>query len=111
LNELFQDAKRKNKDLVVTMIDFSNTFGSVAHDLIIPTLKQFNFPIWIRAIIKDMYDNAESMIEDRGRQTGSIRWRKGVKQICFLSSLFCHLCLEPLLEAIKRDESIQGAYV
>jgi hypothetical protein len=45
LNELFQDAKRKNKDLIVTAIDFSNAFGSVPHNLIVSTLKQLNFPI------------------------------------------------------------------
>jgi hypothetical protein len=67
LNELFQDAKSKNKDLIVTAIDFSNAFGSVPHDLIMSTLKQFNFRIWVRAIIKDMYDMAKSTIEDRER--------------------------------------------
>jgi hypothetical protein len=45
LNAMFQDAKRKNKDLIVTAIDFSNAFGSVPHDLIISTLKQLNFSI------------------------------------------------------------------
>jgi hypothetical protein len=44
-NELFQDAKKKNKDLILTAIDFSNAFGPVPHDLIISMLKQFNFPI------------------------------------------------------------------
>jgi hypothetical protein len=73
LNGLFQDVKRKNKDLIVTVIDFWNAFGSVPHDLIILTLKQLNFPTWVRAIIKNMYDNAKSTIKNRGRQTGSIR--------------------------------------
>jgi hypothetical protein len=45
LNELFQDAKKKNKDLIVTVIDFSNAFGSIPHDLIMSTLKQLNFRI------------------------------------------------------------------
>jgi hypothetical protein len=45
LNELFQDAERKNKDLIVTVIDFSDAFGCISHDLIMSTLKQLNFPI------------------------------------------------------------------
>jgi hypothetical protein len=80
LNELFQDAKRKNNDLIVTEIDFSNAFGSVSHDLIMSTLKQLNFSIWVRVIIKDMYNKSKSTIEERGKQTGSIKWQKGVKQ-------------------------------
>jgi hypothetical protein len=67
LNELFQDPKRKNKNLIVTAINFSNAFDSVPHDLIMSTLKQLNFPKSIRGIIKDLYDNAKSTIEDRGR--------------------------------------------
>jgi hypothetical protein len=80
LKELFQDAKRQNKRLIVTAIDFSNAFGTVLHDLIMSTLKQFNFSVWIRAIMKDIYDNGQSTVEDRGRQGDSIKWRKGVKQ-------------------------------
>jgi hypothetical protein len=79
LNELFEDAKRKKKDLIVTAIDLSNAFGFVQHDLIMSTLKQLNFPTPVRAIIKYMYDKAKSTIESRGRQIGSIKSRKGVK--------------------------------
>jgi hypothetical protein len=58
-----------------------------------------------------MNDSAKSTIEDRERQTGSIKWRKGVKQGCLLSPLLFKFCLKPLLEAIKINENIQGAYV
>jgi hypothetical protein len=44
-NELFQDAKRKRKDLIITAIDITNVFGSVPHELIMSMLKQFNFLI------------------------------------------------------------------
>jgi hypothetical protein len=74
LNALFQDAKKKNKDLMATVIDFSNAFGSIPYSLIISTLKQLNFLIWVRPIIKNIYDDAKSKIKDRGRQTGSIKW-------------------------------------
>jgi hypothetical protein len=111
LNELFQDAKRKNKDLIVRAIDFSNAFGSVPHHLIMSTLKQLNFPIWVRIIIKDGYDNAKSTIDGRGRQACSTKWGKGVKQGCLLSPLSFNLSLEPLLETIKRNENIQGAHM
>jgi hypothetical protein len=73
LHELFENAKRKNKDLIVTAIDFSNAFDSIPHHLITSTLKQLNFPIWVRTIINVGYDKAKSTIDDRGRQTCSIK--------------------------------------
>jgi hypothetical protein len=54
LNELFQDAKRKRKDLIVTAVDFTKAFGSVPHELIMSTLKQANLPEWVRVIVKDI---------------------------------------------------------
>jgi hypothetical protein len=111
LNELFQDAKRKRKSLIVTTVDFANAFGSVPHEMIMSTLKQRNFPEWVRAIVEDMYTDARSTIEYRGRQTQPIRWRKGVKQGCPLSPLLFNLCVEPLLAAIKGNQDIRGAYV
>jgi hypothetical protein len=111
LNELFQNAKRKHKDLIVTSIDFENAFGSVPYALIMSVLKQMNFPRWVRAIIEDMYDDAKSTIEYQGRQTSQFVWRKRVKQRYSLSPLLFNLCLEPLLEAIKRSENIRGVYV
>jgi hypothetical protein len=40
LNELFLDARRRHKGLVMTTIDFTNAFGSVPHELIMSTMRQ-----------------------------------------------------------------------
>jgi hypothetical protein len=111
LNELLHDAQRKRKDLIITAIDFTNAFGSVPHELIMSALKQLNFPEWIRAVIGDMYTDAKSTIEYNGRQTRPIMWKKGVKQGCPLSPLLFKICLEPLLEVIRANRRIRGAYV
>jgi hypothetical protein len=75
------------------------------------TLKQLNFPKWIRAIIEDMYTDARSTIEYKGKQTRPIMWKKGVKQGCPLSPLLFNICLEPLLEVIRANQRVGGAYV
>jgi hypothetical protein len=111
LNELFHDANRHHKDLVVTAIDFTNAFGSVPHDLILSTMEQRNFPEWTRKIVKDMYTGASSFIELRGSKSDPIAWRKGVKQGCPLSPLLFNLCLEPLIQFIKRTNKGCGAFV
>jgi hypothetical protein len=39
LNELFLDARKRHKGLVMTIIDFTNAFGSVPHELIMSTMR------------------------------------------------------------------------
>jgi hypothetical protein len=79
LNELFPDAKRKRKHLIVTGIDLTNAFRSVPDGSIMSMLKQLNFPMWVRAIVKNMYDDAKSTVEHKGNQKRAITSRKGVK--------------------------------
>jgi hypothetical protein len=74
LNELFQDAKRKSKDLIVTAIDFTNAFGSVPHEIIMSTLKQLNFPERVKTIVKDSDDDARSMTEYKRKWTRPVTW-------------------------------------
>jgi hypothetical protein len=111
LNELFHDARRNNKELVITAIDFTNAFGSVPHELILSTMKQRNFPEWTRSIVQDMYTNASSYIEVRGDKSQPISWKVGVKQGCPLSPLLFNLCIEPLIQSIKSINKGMGAYV
>jgi hypothetical protein len=40
LNELFLDARRGHKGLVMTIIDFTSAVGSVPHELIMSTMRQ-----------------------------------------------------------------------
>jgi hypothetical protein len=82
LKELFQKAKCKGTELIITAIDFTNAFGSVPHKLIMSMLKMLNFPEWIRAIVKDIYEDSKSTIEYRRRQTRPIKWRTRAKQGC-----------------------------
>jgi hypothetical protein len=111
LNELFNDANRNHKGLIITAIDFTNAFGSVPHELILSTMKQRNFPEWTRNIVQDMYTDASSYIELRGENSDPITWKKGVKQGCPLSPLLFNLCLEPLIQLIKRANIGMGAFV
>jgi hypothetical protein len=111
LNELLYDAHRNKEGLVVTAIDFTNAFGSVPHELIMSVMRQRNFPEWTRKIVQDMYNGATSMIEMRGERTAKIGWRRGVKQGCPLSPLLFNLCLEPLLQAVKRRAEDCGTFV
>jgi hypothetical protein len=111
LNELYHDAYRNRKGLVVTAIDFTNAFGSVPHELIYSTMEQRGFPEWTRRLVQDIYKGASSFIDLRGDKTESISVRKGVKQGCPLSPLLFNLCLEPLLQLLRTTYTEMGAFV
>jgi hypothetical protein len=111
LNELFHDAQRKQKDLIVTAIDFTNAFGSIPHEFIMLAIKQLKFPQWVSKVIGDMYTDAKSTIEDRGMQTQPIMWRKGVKQGCPLNPLLFNICLEPSIKVIRANSQYGGTYL
>jgi hypothetical protein len=103
--------RRMSEAVIVTAIDFTNAFGSVPHDLIMATLKQWNFPRWVQMIIKDVYQGAILMIEMKGSRTQKIAWKRGVKQGCPLSPLLFNLCLEPLFQAVEKKCWECGAFV
>jgi hypothetical protein len=111
LNELFHDAYRNHKGLVVTAIDFTNAFGSVPHELIYSTMRQRGFPEWTQKVVQNMYEGSSSFIDLRGDRTESISVNKGVKQGCPLSPLLFNLCLEPLLQLLGSGNKDDGAFV
>jgi hypothetical protein len=111
LNELLHNANRNRESLIVTAIDFTNVFGSVPHELIVSTMKQRNFPIWMQKMVMDMYRGATPMIEMNGIRSNKIGWKRGVKQGCPLSPVLFNLCLEPLLQAVKTKCEGYGAFV
>jgi hypothetical protein len=55
LNKLLHHANRSGESLIVRAFDLINAFGSVAHELIMSTMKQRKFTIWIQKIVMDMY--------------------------------------------------------
>jgi hypothetical protein len=105
LNELFLDARRGHKGLVMTTIDFTNAFRSVPHELIMSTMRQRNFPEWTQSIVADIYTTATSIIELKGNRSDPIAWKRGVKQGCTLSPFLFNLCLELLLQLVKKRHS------
>ena len=108
INELFNDAKRKNSDILALTIDCTNAFGSVPLQLITSTLKQRGIPETLISIIQDTYDRASTRISTARGTTSRILWRKGVKQGCPLSPLLFNLCLEPLFEALQTHNTEDG---
>ena len=108
ISELFYDARRHNKDIIITALDFRNAFGSVPHEMIDAMLHAKGFPEEFINIIKNTYTGSSTYIATNLHTTNSISINKGTKQGCPTSPLLFNLCLEPLFEAIARINKNDG---
>jgi hypothetical protein len=71
LNQLLDNAHRNKEDLAVTVVDFTNVFGSVLQKLIMSAMRQRNFLVWAQRIFCrsrrwcDISDSMEARSETR----------------------------------------------
>lgn len=108
VTELFHDASRHNKNLVVTALDFRNAFGSVPHGMIDHTLRAKGFPLEFISLIDDLYSGSTTKIVTNKVSSEDIDVKIGTKQGCPVSPLLFNLCLEPLFEAITKINKNDG---
>ena len=102
IQELFADAKRNSKDLIITTLDFRNAFGSVPHKLIKNVMKQIGFPKLLVTLIMECYKGATTRISTYKGFSKDIDILKGTNQGCPMSPLLFNLCLEPFIKGIKK---------
>lgn len=103
INELLAAAQRRGGSNAFLSIDFKNAFGSIPHQLIFDVLKQKGFNDTLVNIVKNIYKDQSTHIDLNGSRSNRIYWNKGVIQGCPLSPLLFNLALDPMLDAICRD--------
>lgn len=97
--------------LMVT-IDFEKAFDSVSWSFLNKTLQRFGFGDSFRKWVPHtFYNNISSCIMNNGVSTALFPVGRGVRQGDPLSPYLSILVLEPLLSAIKQDQSIKGLNV
>ena len=96
---IIRHTKRKEKTLVVTLLDLKNAFGEVSHSLI-PTVLQFHhIPREVQNIISELYSGFSTSIATKTFVTSLLQVEKGVLRVtvlvpcyltCFLIPSFKH---------------------
>ena len=66
LYEFLRDAKREQRQIVVTWIDLANAYGSVRHNLIQFALNWYHIPIEIQELIFNYYEKLQAKIQTKG---------------------------------------------
>ena len=110
LAHLIRQAKRKQRSLVVTLLDLRNAFGEVHHRLIPVILKYHHMPESVIQLIDSLYRNFRTTIITDSYSTEFIYVEKGVLQGDCLSPLLFNLLVNTFVQYIKSEKFTQLGY-
>lgn len=102
-------AKEKlGKSNCIVAMDFSKAFDRMDREYILELLTAIGCPDIIKSLIAIIYSDTKAFIEIGGYLSRPIKIDNGIKQGCPLSALLFILGIEPLLQAIRRNNSIKS---
>ena len=101
---IIRQAKRKQKTLVVTLLDLKNAFGEVSHFLI-PTVLQFHhIPREMQNIISELYSGFSTSIATKTFVTSPLQVEKGVLQGDCLSPLLFNMLFNTFIQTLTKSK-------
>ena len=103
-------ARIKQRSLVITLLDLKNAFGENNHNLIHPVLGYHHIPDHIKILIKSLYTNFKTSIIRSSFNTPFIPVGRGVLQRDCLSPLLFNLCFNTFIQHIKSDQYRQFGF-
>ena len=103
-SHIINQARTKQRSLVVTLLDLKNAFGEEHHNFIQSVLGYHHIPDHIQIIIKSLYKNFKTSIITSDFSTPFIQIGCMVLQGDCLSPLLCNLCFNTFVQHIKSDE-------
>ena len=98
---VINQARLKQRSLVVTLLDLKNAFDEVHHKLIPAILKYHHIPDHMQKLIISLYSNFQTSILTSNFQTPSITVGRGVLQGDCLSLLTFNLCFNTFIRYIS----------
>ena len=104
LSHLVKHARKKQKQLVVTLLDLKNAFGEVHHELIKKILKYHHIPDEVISLVTSLYTDFVVSISTDEFTTNPIVVNRGVLQGDSLSPLLFNLIVNTLIQTIKNKK-------
>ena len=81
LRSVFEDSKRRNKNVRVVWLDLKNAFGSVPHDTMWEMMKRLDFTAHFTSICQEIYQNSTQRVRSAEGLTHPILVRRGIKPV------------------------------
>ena len=107
---IINQARIKQRSLVITLLDLKNAFGNINHNLINSVLGYHHIPDHIKVLIKSLYTNFKTSIITSSFNTPFIPVGRGVLQGDCLSPSLFDLCFNTFIQHIKSDQYRQFGF-
>ena len=101
---IINQARSRQRSVVITLLDLKNAFGEVHHNLIKSVLGYHHIPDHIQNMINSLYTNFKTSIITSNFNTPFIQVGRGVLQGDCLSLLLFNLCFNTFLQHIKSEK-------
>jgi hypothetical protein len=111
LSHVVNHARKKQKSLVVTLLDLKNAFGELDHKLLISVLKYHHVPPEMIELISSLYTDYHISITTNDFMTDPVNVKRGVLQGDSLSPLLFNLVINTLIYTVKQDKINCMGYV
>ncbi|CAM5088393.1 unnamed protein product [Natator depressus] len=93
--------RRAQRQCALAWLKLTNAFGSMPHQHIFATLREFGMPENFLQLIQELYEGCTTTIHSMEGEPPEIPIHSGVKQGCPLSPIVFNLAMEPLIRAIS----------
>ena len=107
---IINQARIRQRSLVITLLDLKNAFGEVHHNLIQSVLGYHHIPQHIQLMIKSLYTNFKTSIITSDFNTPFVEVSRGVLQGDCLSPLLFNLCFNTFIQHIKLEKYQQFGF-
>ena len=104
---IINNARLKQRSLIITLLDLKNAFGEVHHNLIGAVLKYHHIPPHIALLVKSLYRGFQTSVLTSDFTTPYITVERGVLQGDCLSPLLFNLCFNTFIQHIKSEKFCQ----
>ena len=101
LTYMINHARKRQRDLFITLIDLHNAFGEVHHSLLNKVLEYHYVPSAVKSLIQNMHKDFYILIETKRFITDRIKVERRVLQGDCLSPLLFNMCFNTLIQTIK----------
>ena len=98
----------QNREGWIVSLDFMKAFDMVSHDFLFKCLKQLGFGVSFINLIKTIYTENVSIVQNNGFLSKEIKNHRGIRQGDPLSCYLFILCAECLSNLIRKNELIHG---
>ena len=105
INHVINHARKKQRDLVVTLVDLKSAFGEIDHKLLAEVLKYHKVPDHMISLITSLYTDYFISVATDSYLTSPIKVRHGVLQGDSLSPLLFNLIVNTLITTINKKSS------